>query len=58
MEGKIAQLFDVGAVDEHVDFGEQGVGGFVVARAELFERVAGVAPDVEAHGVDLLGEIG
>ena len=42
MEGEVAQLFDVGAVDEHVDFGEQGVSGFVVACAEFFERVAGV----------------
>ena len=40
------------------DFSEQGVGGFVVARVEFFERVAGVAPDVEAHGVDLLSELG
>ena len=53
MEREVAQFLDVRTVDEYVDFREQVVRRLVVARLEFFERVARVAPDVEACRVDL-----
>ena len=58
MEGEVAQFLDVRTVDEYVDFREQVVRRLVVARLEFFERVARVAPDVEACRVDFSGEFG
>ena len=58
MEGEVAQFLDVRTVDEYVDFREQIICRLVVARLEFFERVARVAPDVEACRVDLSGEFG
>ena len=58
MEREIAQFLNVRTVDEHVDFREQIICRLVVARLEFFERVARVAPDVEACRVDFSGEFG
>ena len=48
MEGEVALLLAVVAVDEDVEFVEEGVHGGTLLRTQFLKGVACVAPDIEA----------